>query len=267
MTSGIKGGAPLTDADLPTAAHPSPPAAPPKPNEPAAALPFSKHLWSQVHDTVFAAIMQHPFLVELAEGSLPEHVEYLTQDVLYLKEYGRALAVVASKAPRAPWTQLFLSCAAETYKVELGFHREIMASLDTSIEEATAAAVRSPNSVAYTSFMLARRGRNVVHDRAFYEGLAAVLPCFVVGGTRVYNKVGQALKLRGSRHPLYQRWIDQYGGEEFAAVVSKVVALVDEVALELGPQQRAWMEELFVTGCRWEWLFWQGAYEMQTWPV
>lgn len=203
--------------------------------------------------------MAHPFLRGLADGSLEEASfrYYITQDALYLREYGRALALVASKAPHASWTAFFCKCAHETYEVEGGFHQEFLSHFKTSVEQETAAAVQSPNSTLYTSFVL-----TTVHDRAFYEGLAAVLPCFVV-----YLEVGKALKEKGSPHPLYQSWIDKYGGAEFEAVVMDAVALVNEVAAELGPAQLARMRALFKQGCRMEYLFWDGAYQQQQWPV
>ena len=71
----------------------------------------------------------------------------------------------------------------------------------------------------------------------------------------------------GSTHPLYKQWIAKYGGEEFADIVRRVAGLVDEVAEELGPAQRARMTALFHMGCRLEWMFWDAAWRRQGWPV
>lgn len=219
---------------------------------------FCAELWHSVAD-IFSAILAHPFLSGLADGSLEEQAfkHYVVQDSLYLREYGRALALAASRSPRPEWTAFFCRCAQATYEVEGGFHREFLQYFGTSVEQETAVAEQSPNNVMYTSFILA-----TVHERAFYEGLAALLPCFVV-----YLEVGKALKRRGSPHPLYASWIDKYGGEEFEGIVLQIVRMANEVAAELGPAQKDRMRHLFTQGCRLEYLFWDAALHRQGWPV
>ncbi|KAL4426011.1 hypothetical protein ABPG75_010027 [Micractinium tetrahymenae] len=219
---------------------------------------FCAELWRSVAG-IFSAILAHPFLTGLADGSLEEQAfkHYVVQDSLYLREYGRALALVASRSPRPQWTAFFCRCSQQTFEVEGGFHQEFLEYFGTSVAQETAAAERSPNNLLYTSFILA-----TVHERAFYEGLAAVLPCFVV-----YLEVGKALKQRGSPHPLYASWIEKYGGEEFESIVLQVVRMVNEVSAELGPAQKERMRDLFAQGCRMEYLFWDAALTRQAWPV
>jgi thiaminase/transcriptional activator TenA len=50
---------------------------------------------------VFEAIISHPFILGLTDGSLSLDAfrEYVIQDALYLGRFSRALAVVGSKAP------------------------------------------------------------------------------------------------------------------------------------------------------------------------
>ena len=71
--------------------------------------------------------------------------------------------------------------------------------------------------------------RHRLRSGSFPEALGAVLPCYWI-----YWEVGKALVERGSPDPLYPRWIDTYGGEEFAAVVRAVLELTDR----LGPASR-----------------------------
>jgi thiaminase len=46
-----------------------------------------------------------------------------------------------------------------------------------------------------------------------------------------------SLLTAGSPHPLYQQWIDKYGGQEFEGIVMQMVHLVNEVAADLGQAQ------------------------------
>ena len=59
---------------------------------------FSAELWQGVAG-VYDAILAHPFLTGLTDGSLPQDsfVFYVVQVALYLRQYARALANVASK--------------------------------------------------------------------------------------------------------------------------------------------------------------------------
>ncbi|PRW05947.1 thiaminase II [Chlorella sorokiniana] len=251
-------GAATTDT---AAAGVSPPAAdlqPPSTVEAAFPGSFCAQLWHSTKD-VYSSILAHPFLRGLVDGSLPEAAFrfYIAQDVLYLRQYGRSLALVASKAPRPEWAAFLCRCGLEALEVELGFHEEFLQHWGTDTAQETAGAAACPNSLLYTSWVTA-----TVHERAFYEGLAAVLPCFVV-----YLEVGKALKQLGSPHPAYKAWIDKYGGPEFESAVLQTVRMVNEVAAELGDAQRERMRALFRQGCRLEYMFWDGAWLQQQWPV
>ena len=61
---------------------------------------FSGELWQGVAG-VYDAILAHPFLTGLTDGSLPHDAFafYVVQDAIYLHSYARALAGVASRAP------------------------------------------------------------------------------------------------------------------------------------------------------------------------
>ncbi|EFN58588.1 hypothetical protein CHLNCDRAFT_12664, partial [Chlorella variabilis] len=172
-----------------------------------------------------SAIMQHPLLTQLADGSLDEQTFkfYIVQGALYLREYARALALVASKAPRPEWVAFFGRCANEAYQEESSFHKASSpAGWERSCPAAAttccvASAVLAPYSLLYTSFVL-----STVHEKAFYEALAAVLPCFVV-----YLEVGKALLRQGSPHPLVQRFIDRFGGPEYEELTLEVVRMAN----------------------------------------
>ncbi|KAL4853290.1 Aminopyrimidine aminohydrolase [Chlorella vulgaris] len=222
---------------------------------------FAAELWHDIAGPggIYSAILGHPFLAKMADGTLDEASfrYYIAQDSLYLREYARALSLVASKAPRPDWTAFFCKCSQGAYEVESGFHEEFLAYFGSSAGEETAAAAACPNSLMYTSWML-----STIHQRSFYEGLAAVLPCFVV-----YLEVGKALKRKGSPHPLYQQWIEKYGGLEYESLVLQVIHMANEVAAELSDTQKGRMQQLWRMGCRLEYTFFDAAYRQQQWPV
>ncbi len=218
---------------------------------------FSLELWHGITD-VYDAILGHPFLAGLADGSLPgdAFAFYVVQDALYLKIYAAALAAVAGRAPDAAATEMFARHAAEAISVEQHLHRSLLADLGIDPAEA-AAAEPAPVNLAYTSYLLATVGFG-----SYAEGVGAVLPCYWI-----YWEVGKELLRRGSPEPRYQRWIDTYGGEEFGDTVREVIKVTDELGAGLAPAERERVRRAFRVTSRYEWMFWDMGYRQEAWPV
>ncbi|BBZ28619.1 aminopyrimidine aminohydrolase [Mycolicibacterium madagascariense] len=218
---------------------------------------WSARLWDDV-ETIFAAILEHPFVTGLTDGSLEPEVfaHYVAQDVHYLRDYARALAIVGAKAPTLADTAMFARHAAEVYDVELALHGSLLPALglDPGAVDATPVA---PTTQAYCSYLLA-----TTLAGSFADGLAAVLPCYWI-----YARVGAALLAEGSPDPRFQRWIDSYGGEDFAATVGQVLDLTDRLGATLSPAQEASARAHFVTTSRYEWMFFDAAHRREAWPV
>jgi len=220
-------------------------------------MTFTDGLWQSIAP-IYAAILRHPFLRGLTEGSLSRDAFqfYVIQDAHYLRDYARALAVCAARAPADADIQMFAEHAAGAIAVERELHEGFFA--DAGITETQVARTpMAPTCLAYTSYLLAS-----VYGGSFAEGLGAVLPCYWI-----YQEVGTELAQRGSPDPLYQRWIDMYGGEEFAAVVRDVIELTDRLEPDLSAVDRALMNERFRTTSRYEWMFWEMGWQRQNWPV
>jgi thiaminase/transcriptional activator TenA len=218
---------------------------------------WSARLWAEIAPT-FSAILAHPFLTGLTDGSLeaPAFAHYVAQDVHYLRDYARALAIVGAKAPTLTDTATFSRHAAEVYDVELELHHALLPALGLdpdSLGEIPA----GPTTLAYTSYLLA-----TTYGGSFADGLAAVLPCYWI-----YAEVGAALAQRGSVDPRYQRWIDSYGGEEFAATVRQVLDVTDRIGPTLTAADEATARAHFVTTARYEWMFFDAAFRREAWPV
>ena len=218
-------------------------------------MSLTEELWDSIADT-YQAILSHPFLAGLTDGTLPHDAFafYVIQDALYLKEYAKALAIVGARAPDAAATRMFATHATGAIAVEQGLHGELLAGLGVS-PEAIGQAAPAPANLAYTSYLLA-----TALGGSYAEGVGAVLPCYWI-----YWEVGKELMRRGSPDPRYQRWIDMYGGEDFGAVVTEVLAVTDR--LDPGPAERTRVLRHFRTTSRYEWMFWDMGYCREAWPV
>jgi thiaminase (transcriptional activator TenA) len=218
---------------------------------------FTGQLWQGITG-IYRAILAHPFITGLTDGSLPHDAFafYVVQDALYLQRYADALAAVASRAPDTAGTEMFARHAADVIAVERTLHGSLLTSL--GVDPATVdAAQPAPTTLAYTSYLLA-----TISGGSYAEGVGAVLPCYWI-----YWEVGKDLLRRGSPDKRYQRWIDMYGGEEFGEIVRDVLAAADELGPGLAPGERTRMHQHFRTSSRYEWMFWDMGYRKESWPV
>ena len=218
---------------------------------------FTGELWRSI-EIIYDEILAHPFLQGLTDGTLSEERFrfYILQDALYLREYARALSLTGVRSPDESALVMFNEHSAGAIMVERGLHEGFLKDLGVTQDEVNQT-VASPTTLAYTSYLLKTA---TLGD--YPEVLGAVLPCYWI-----YREVGKALLEHGSPNPLYQRWIDTYGGEEFGALVEAVLNLTDEVCENLNPAQKARVTEAFTITSRYEWMFWDAAWRLEEWPV
>ena len=210
------------------------------------------------HATSTTAILEHPFLAGLTDGTLPEprFVHYVAQDAAYLRDYARALSVIAAKAPSHADTAMLSNHAADTADVELALHETLAAR-----PRARPRARRRGPGLADDPrlHVLPARDAPRRHVRRGPGGRAALLLDLPAGRRGAVEQ--------GSPDPRYQRWIDTYGGDEFATTVDEVLELADRVGPDL-PAAEAWRtREHFRTTARYEWMFWDAAWREETWPI
>jgi thiaminase/transcriptional activator TenA len=220
-------------------------------------MTFSQVLFHRIED-IYAGILAHPFVKGLADGSLAQEAFqfYAVQDALYLREFSRGLSVLAAKAPEEDAAILFNDSAKNAIVVERALHGSFFNQWGLSAEEVLATPM-APHTVLYTSYLL-----RVAYERPFHEALGAFLPCFWI-----YWEVGKALVHQGSPVPIYHQWIQAYASEAFADTVQRVLALTDRVANELTEAQRNRTAEHFVMTSRFEYMFWEMGYRLQSWDV
>jgi thiaminase/transcriptional activator TenA len=220
-------------------------------------MAFTDELWRAI-ETIYAAILRHPFLTGLTDGSLPRERFrfYAVQDALYLREFARGLSIAAARAPRDEWIIMFNEHAAEALRVERALHEGFFKEFGLAAED-VAATPLAPTNLAYTSYLLA-----VSYGRPFHEAVAALLPCYWI-----YWEVGKTLEGAGSTDPLYARWIGTYASDAFGDVVRAVLAATNAMALSVGPAERDAMRQHFLTTSRYEWMFWDMGHRQERWPI
>jgi thiaminase/transcriptional activator TenA len=218
---------------------------------------FSTTLFASI-EGIYRRILTHPFLTGLTDGTLSEAAFrfYAIQDALYLRDFARGLALLGAKAPADEAVIMFCEHGKTAIVVERTLHESFFAAWGLSPKDVYATPP-APNNVLYTSYLL-----RVAYERPFHEGLGAFLPCYWI-----YWEVGKELEKRGSSVSIYKRWIDTYASADFGAVVQQVLALTDQVAATLTPEDRERVTQHFIMTSRFEYMFWDMGYRQQTWEV
>lgn len=217
----------------------------------------SEVLWADMAP-VHEAIMAHPFVGGLTDGTLPADAfaRYVVQDALYLRDYARALALCGARSTDVETVRMFCLHAAEAVEAERDLHARLMGELGIDAA-ALGRAEPSPTCRGYTGFLL---GACALGDR--HEAIAAVLPCYWI-----YWRVGRALVRRSSPDPRYAAWIELYGGDDFAQAATAAIDACDAALRNLPSAALDSARRHALTSARYEWLFWNAAWVDERWPA
>ena len=216
-------------------------------------LSFSEQLRVEA-EPIWRKIFDHPFLKEIKNGTLPVETfrYYLAQDYLYLEGFGRTVAMAMAKAPDSQTLQ-DLACRVMT-PVERPLHNKLLADFGLTLVDAQNA-VRSPINTAYVDHMLRTASLNGLGPTA-----AALLPCPWTYHL-LKDEVGQ------SEYPLYGEWTRFYVEGSLEDSVAAWRGFVDQMAADASPAELEAMRQAFMTSSRYEFMFWEAAYNRQEWPV
>lgn len=205
---------------------------------------WSEEAW-EASLPIIEKIKRLAFLEELADGTLSPQIFqfYISQDSLYLDNYTRVLAHIASRLPEMEDVSTFLGFAADGVAVEKALHASY--NPDKSL----------PKSLAcefYTSYLKARGESDIAIEAA------SILPCFWV-----YLEVGKYIlsqaKLDGNR---YRAWIETYSDPTFDESTRRAIDVCDRLA-DMAPDYiRQQMTQTFIDCTQLEMLFWQSAYHL-----
>lgn len=210
-------------------------------------------IWSGLH--------AHPFLQELAAGSLPlEKFRYfIEQDNFYLDGYARCLALGAAKSRDETELRYFTTDLRTVLEAELPSNHALLAQV-TEMGAADRGGSRAMAlvTVAYTSYMeaVAARGGPL-------EIMAALLPC----AWSYIEIAGRLRRATTTDHPVYGRWIAFFSQPENVEMVADMRRDLDALAAAegLSTARRSELRRIFATSSRLEREFWEMAYGMERW--
>ena len=218
---------------------------------------FTKRLYS-LAEPILEAQYEHPFVRGIADGTLDlERFKFwIRQDYLFLVDYARLLALAIVRAPDLPAMRHFADLAQSTLNVEMELHRSYAAEFGIT-EQELEKEEKAPTTRGYTDFLL-----RVASTGEFSELTAGLLPC--IWG---FSELGQRLARSRPADERYARWIDMYSSVEFAEQAAWCRRLVEQAAAGLPQDALRRMEQAFLTSSRYEYQFWEMAWQQQRWLV
>ncbi|MCI0895313.1 MAG: thiaminase II [Chloroflexi bacterium] len=212
---------------------------------------------------IWEAILEHPYLKELASGTLPRETFrfYVQQDWLYLQEFTRTAALTAARCPDVKEMRLLLTWAEPLVTMESHFHHSHAAELGLDFDNISWQ--MNETNWAYTRHMLAS-----AYGGSSVEALAALMPCPIV-----YAHCGAVLAEAQPTDPLYAEWINFYamnlrrGTNSRGERIELIEGLIDRLAEQAKPEELERAKWNYLVSSRYEWLFWDAAYRQYDWPV
>ena len=219
-------------------------------------MAFSDELLDE-HEALWERQLDHPFVVELAAGSLAADAFrfWVEQDYRYLLDYARTFALAGVRARDEATMTRLLGVAHTTLATELDLHREFAAEYGLSHTDLETTE-KAPTCVAYTNYLL-----RTAHEGSLAEVSAAVYPC-----GQGYLDIADHMADLATEDHRYTPFIEKYTSDAFRETVAWMRAFVDESA-DRYPGERDAMRAAFTRSARLEAAFWEMAYTQEEWPV
>jgi thiaminase/transcriptional activator TenA len=199
----------------------------------------------------WAAAVSHPMVAEIGAGTLPQETfrHYFGQNVLYLEDYARAIALIIARAPDLAAVTVLTRFLGQIVDTELPANYAFLARLGGPAGPDPAAAM-APVTYAYTRHLLDTAGR---HDLP--AGLAAVLPC-----QWSYGELATRLARALPADPVYADWIGMFSGDGYDELVRASTSLLDQHADVADEALMSSLTAVFDRSTRYELAFWDMAY-------
>jgi thiaminase/transcriptional activator TenA len=220
---------------------------------------FSDELREEVAP-LWERIFTHPFLVEMGTAKLPleKFRFYVKQDYPFLTEFARCLGIAAAKAGDRETMRIFSSLLNASLTVEAEMLESLGEKLEIPLSDLRSSEL-APTNMAYTRHLL-----YVAYSGTVGEIIAALLPCMWTY-QEIGERLGESEALRG--HAIYSEWCATYRSKEYIDLVKWYRDLADRFASESGSSVRMKMRSHFLLSSRYEYMFWDMAYRIETWPL
>ncbi len=205
----------------------------------------------EANRAVWAAMAGHPFVLGLADGTLPDGAlqAWAQQDRVFVVEERRVVAALRAHGLPSRLDDLLAD-------LDRSLVLEAEAFIRTAAEHGFAPEVEPwPVCLGYTSYLLC-----AAYDGTL-EGLTALY-----AAERAYLDTWTAVAKLSPADSPYHAWIQNWSGEAFRAFVSALGHDLGELAEAPSPALAHRLGVVFTRAARVELAFWEMCWSGQAWP-
>jgi thiaminase/transcriptional activator TenA len=206
---------------------------------------------------IWEKVVTHPFVTEMADGSLDRKTFdiYFDQDYLFLRDWAILLSLATAKAPDFDAARELVGFLHLGLGGEEGLFQEAFRERGLSRDEVKALQYR-PTTQNYSGYL-----RTLAYEGTFTEVVATLLAV-----EWPYLDWAERAEQAGMKpgNPYYQTWIDIHTSAGMSGFVGWLRSVVDSCAPTT--EQRQKLQEIFLDVLRYEYQFFDMAYRGETWP-
>ena len=198
----------------------------------------------------------HPFVVQMADGTLPEEKfrYYMLQDYLYLRDYVKIFAAIIQKADDFEQIRFLSTQLSDTIGETYRTHLPYMQRLGVTDAEIEAARPHIDNS-AYTRYMICEAQAGDV-----LTGLVALLNCswsYAYIAEKTVEAYPEAVNDES-----YGSWFAGYVSPEYKKTNLALIDRIDALAENIDEKKTRHLCEIFKKCCLFDLRFWDMVYAM-----
>ena len=202
---------------------------------------------------LWGATLQHPFLQETASGKISDSIfkTWMQQDYIFVREAIPFAAVLLAKSPenlRSNFVQILAGLDQE-----LGLFRNNAQAQGVNLENIQAA----PTCHAYLQFLM-----TTAYNCSFAEGFTVLY-----SAEKIYLDSWMEVKKKLKEKSPWEEFINNWTSQGFQQYVDWLAVTLDELTENLPERELSKIRDLFQITARYEYLFWEMAYQEEKWPI
>lgn len=208
-------------------------------------------------ESIWEKVVTHPFVTQMADGSLDRRIFdiYFDQDYLFLRDWAILLSLATAKAPDFDAARELVGFLHLGLGGEEGLFQEAFRERGLSREDVKGLQYL-PTTQHYSGYL-----RTLAYEGTFTE-VAATLLAVEWPYLDWAERAQQAGKKPRDRY--YQTWIDIHTSPGMSGFVAWLRSVVDGCAPT--PEQREKLRKIFLDVLRYEYQFFEMACRDENWP-
>lgn len=203
------------------------------------------------YESQWERMLSHPFIEELSGGRLSDEIFdfWAMQDYIFVREAIRFFSVLMARFPRQYQKPFQQTLAGLEHELQLFTDYASRRRIELDKVEPT------PICHAYNSFLLAS---------AYHEDVDAN---FVILYTaeKAYHEAWKKVRAGLKKGTPYEGFIENWAGEMFRQYVDWLEAELNSMTDGYPASRLAKLDEIFLLTVRYEYLFWEMAYNRLQW--